>query len=114
VTITLEEREDGGMRIYSDDIPGLILSGPDPSKLVADLPIALEVLKVVRPLAALQPPPQEIEGLIAEATRWLNNYLLPYELRDRDTLHMKHRELVRKMAIALRALLDSKHREKTE
>jgi hypothetical protein len=48
VVIVLEGRPDGGLRIYSDDVPGLVLSGPDPAKVLSDLPTALEVLKVVR------------------------------------------------------------------
>lgn len=27
VNVTLEDREDGGLRVHSDDLPGLILSG---------------------------------------------------------------------------------------
>jgi hypothetical protein len=29
VTVTLEDRPDGGLRVYSENLPGLILSGPD-------------------------------------------------------------------------------------
>jgi|SRR5579862_3013593 len=29
VTVTLEDRPDGGLRVYSEVLPGLILSGPD-------------------------------------------------------------------------------------
>lgn len=29
ITVYLEPREDGGLRVWSDDLPGLILSGPD-------------------------------------------------------------------------------------
>lgn len=35
VTVTLTDREDGGLRVHSDDLPGLILSGSDRAK-VAD------------------------------------------------------------------------------
>lgn len=46
VAIKLQRREDGGLRIYSDQIPGLILSGNDPRKVMADLWPALEGLNV--------------------------------------------------------------------
>lgn len=37
ITIKLMSREDGGLRVCSDDVPGLILSGADPSKVCADI-----------------------------------------------------------------------------
>jgi hypothetical protein len=45
VTVCFERREDGGLRAYSDDIPGLVLSHSDPQKLLADVMPALEVLE---------------------------------------------------------------------
>lgn len=59
VVLVLEQRPDGGLRVYSDDVPGLILSGPEPSKVVRDIPTALEVLKVVRPTLAASPLPPD-------------------------------------------------------
>jgi hypothetical protein len=44
VRISFRERDDGGLRIWSDDIPGLILSGADPSAVWRDLGPAIEVL----------------------------------------------------------------------
>lgn len=35
VTATLRDREDGGLEVFSDDLPGLILSGSDRSKVAA-------------------------------------------------------------------------------
>jgi hypothetical protein len=35
ITVTLEDREDKGLRVYSDDLPGLILSGPDRAAVAA-------------------------------------------------------------------------------
>ena len=29
IAVTLDDRSDAGLRVYSDDLPGLILSGPD-------------------------------------------------------------------------------------
>jgi hypothetical protein len=44
-TVTLERRFDGGLRVYSDDLPGFILSGPDPQKVMADVIPAIQVLQ---------------------------------------------------------------------
>jgi hypothetical protein len=44
ITIKLLPREDGGVRVCSDDVPGLILSGPDPLKVLADIGPALKIL----------------------------------------------------------------------
>lgn len=37
ITIKLIPREDGGLRVCSDDVPGLILSHSDPELVMADL-----------------------------------------------------------------------------
>lgn len=44
ISVTFERREDGGLRVYSDDVPGLILSGPDPVAVFEDVVPALERL----------------------------------------------------------------------
>ncbi len=44
VTVTFERREDGGLRAYSEDAPGLHLSGPDPELVFRDVIPALETL----------------------------------------------------------------------
>lgn len=44
VTIRLERRIDGGLRISSAETPGLILSGADPQKVLTDVWPALEAL----------------------------------------------------------------------
>jgi len=41
IKITLAPREDGGLRVWSDDLPGLILSGVDQEAVLADLDIAI-------------------------------------------------------------------------
>jgi hypothetical protein len=43
-TIRVQDREDGGLRIWSDDIPGLVLSSLDRSGVWRDLGPAIEVL----------------------------------------------------------------------
>lgn len=44
-TITLEPRPDGGLRIYSDELQGLILSGRDPALVIGDLLTAIRTLQ---------------------------------------------------------------------
>jgi len=58
ITVCFEAREDGGLRAYSDDVPGLVLSSPDIDGVLEDVTEALafilsEKLKAkveVRPL----------------------------------------------------------------
>jgi len=44
VTVTFERREDGGLRVYSDDVPGFVLSGPNPHAVLDDVVPALTAL----------------------------------------------------------------------
>ncbi len=47
VVVDFYTREDGGLRATSQDVPGLILSSPDPDKLLADIAPAIEhILKI--------------------------------------------------------------------
>jgi hypothetical protein len=41
ITIHLAPREDGGLRVWSDDLRGLILSHEDQHKVLNDLPMAI-------------------------------------------------------------------------
>lgn len=43
-TLTFEEREDGGLRVLSDDLPGLVLSNADRTLVLRDFPMVFEVL----------------------------------------------------------------------
>lgn len=45
IKLTLITREDGGLRICSDSVLGLILSGPDPVKVLSDVWPAILALK---------------------------------------------------------------------
>jgi hypothetical protein len=45
VQIYVAERHDGGLRVWSDQMPGLILSGPDPAKVAADILPAINALR---------------------------------------------------------------------
>jgi hypothetical protein len=44
VTVTLEDRNDGGLRVYSDDLPGLLLSGPDKQNVCERIAPAIQAL----------------------------------------------------------------------
>jgi predicted RNase H-like HicB family nuclease len=44
VTVTLIDREDGGLRVRSVDLPGLILSGKDKAAVCASIAPAIEAL----------------------------------------------------------------------
>ena len=44
IKITIGPREDGGVRIWSDDMPGLILSGKDALEVIANIGPALKGL----------------------------------------------------------------------
>ncbi len=41
VTIRMERREDGGLRVWGEPPGGLILSGPDPERVIASIWSAL-------------------------------------------------------------------------
>ena len=64
VVVTLEDRENGGLRAYSDDIPGFVLSHSDPVAVLKDIEPALEEILSYR----LKRPVIVIE-LAAEKTR---------------------------------------------
>jgi len=44
VTVTFEPRPDGGLRAFSDDVPGFVLSHRDHTAVIADVETALSVI----------------------------------------------------------------------
>lgn len=48
VVLNLERRKDGGVRVWSDDVPGLVLSGRDEAEVVKDIQPALEAILSAR------------------------------------------------------------------
>lgn len=44
-SIRIAARPDGGLRVWSDDMPGLILSGPNPSKVMANVLPAIAAIR---------------------------------------------------------------------
>jgi hypothetical protein len=59
ITVQLIPREDGGLRVSSVDVPGLILSGPDPARVMAQiLPAARAILTLKGPC-----PHPDVKGM---------------------------------------------------
>lgn len=48
ITIKMAPREDGGLRVWSDDLPGLILSKYDQGTVLRDLGTAIAILSSFR------------------------------------------------------------------
>ena len=44
ITVSLLDREDGGVRVQSDDLPGLILSGPNKEEVIHSIIPAMSAL----------------------------------------------------------------------
>lgn len=44
IRVVFEIRSDGGLRVYSDDVPGFVLSHPDPHTVIEELSPALETI----------------------------------------------------------------------
>jgi hypothetical protein len=44
VSLIFEKREDGGLRVWSDDVPGFVLSHSDCEAVFADIAPALETI----------------------------------------------------------------------
>jgi hypothetical protein len=42
IVVSFERRDDGGLRAYSDDVPGFVLSHRDPLAVIRDVPPVLE------------------------------------------------------------------------
>ena len=71
VTVRLERRPDGGLRAYSDEVPGFVLSHSDPKAVMEDIKPALEqilshvlkgkvIVERLIPLASQQSPQPEL------------------------------------------------------
>lgn len=48
VVITFERRDDGGLRVWSDDVPGFVLSHHDTDAVIGDIAPALETILSAR------------------------------------------------------------------
>ena len=54
VTVSFERRADGGLRAWSDDVPGLVLSSSDVDGVLADVQSALTVILSERLCAEIE------------------------------------------------------------
>jgi len=88
VTVTIEDREDNGLRVFSRDLPGLILSGSDRDQVCANIAVAIEALFKHRGLAVTVHPTKSVDKLLE----------LPSP-RDLD-MHVQHEQFVVAMAEA--------------
>jgi hypothetical protein len=70
ITVNFEVRDDGGLRAYSPDVPGFVLSHPDIGAVLADIKPALETILsamwgipvVASPLTSLNHIDEDDEG----------------------------------------------------
>jgi TctA family transporter len=83
VTVTLQDREGGGLEVFSDDLPGLILSGPDRDKVAAAIIPAIEALFKYR----------GFERVRVRATTPVSQVLQSASPRDVD-IHIQHEQFV--------------------
>lgn len=57
ITVCFESRPDGGLRAYSEDVPGLVLSNTDIDGVLEDVPAALSVILSERLKAEIEVEP---------------------------------------------------------
>ena len=65
ISVCFERREDGGLRAFSDDVPGLVLSSLDIDGVIADVPVALSYIlsKRLKATVEVEPLPNIREAL---------------------------------------------------
>ena len=79
VVVTLEDRGDGGLRVSSQDLPGLILSGPEKHRVCDSIAPAIKALLEYKGVAVKSVKPgQPIQDVLKEPSP-----------RDLD-MHIKH------------------------
>lgn len=83
VTVILQDREDGGLRVYSDDLPGLILSGSDRVKVAASIVPAIEALFEHK----------GFQRVVVRPTKPIGEVLKSASPRDVD-VHVQHEQFV--------------------
>lgn len=80
VAVTFERRPDGGLRVYSDDVPGLMLSGSNADAVVADVIPALETLFAYnRKMSVKFGPVSDIRSFLED-----NGWLLKKDVETRE------------------------------
>lgn len=78
IAITFEKRVDGGLRVYSDDVPGFVLSNSDCEAVFSDIQPALETILSVQFDARVTVGP--LEGLrdALETNGYLSSEGVPF------------------------------------
>lgn len=85
LTVTLLDREDGGLRVFSRDLPGLILSGPDRDAICNAIIPAMKAILThkgieaddIRPAVALpiviqRPSPRDVDASVTHQEQHVN------------------------------------------
>ncbi len=81
VTVTLEDRTDGGLRVFSEDLPGLLLSGPDKEDVCDRIAPAIQALLEHKGVRAVVYPSRPIPQVMAEPSpRALDMHAMQHEL----------------------------------
>lgn len=83
VTVILEDREDGGLQVYSDDLPGLILSGSDRVRVAGAIIPAIEAIFTHKGFG----------NVTVRPTRPIREVLRAKSPRDMD-VHVHHEQFV--------------------
>lgn len=90
IVVILESRPDGGLRAYSDDAPGFVLSNPDRSAVMADIQPALEVILsamwgvpvIAEPLGSIERDDEQEDALQRDSSAdGIIHPLVRFELR---------------------------------
>jgi|GEM_PF-4715513 len=70
IVVNVEVREDGGLRVWSADVPGLVLSNKNPEKVISDIKPALEaILSAYMGCNIRAEPLRPLEDMLAERKR---------------------------------------------
>ena len=59
VKVTLEDRNDGGLRVSSEDLPGLLLSGPDKQAVCERIAPAIQALFELKGIPVVSVSPSQ-------------------------------------------------------
>ncbi len=92
VTVTMEDRTDGGLRVFSADLPGLVLSGPDKMIVAKQTVTAIKALFELKghshvhvspaksPTEALKlPSPRDVAMHVIAAAAQLEQFVVEYK-----------------------------------
>jgi hypothetical protein len=67
VSVTIIDREDQGLRVYSDDLPGLILSGPNKHEVMARIvPAICALFKAAKKLNVKVTPAKSLVDILEQ------------------------------------------------